>query len=132
MIDHQPRPDVEAADETAPEPDRRVGPVARFDEDHNVLWMGDTPLPFRPGTGRDEKLLELLGVTIRALRGLDDAEPCLLRRSEYRVVADLLDLDDPELRRHLRRHLGLTRRQAGDTAMQLRRTVEENIVLADA
>ena len=126
MIDQQPRSDG------APITDKRLGAVARFDEAHNVLWIGDVPLPFRPGTGRDEELIQVLGVTIRGLRGLENDEPCLLRVSEYRVVADLVDLDEPELRSHLRRHLGLSRRQAGDTAMQLRRTVEENIVLAES
>ncbi len=128
MIDQQPCVEDQPWVDDSGLNDKRVGPVARFDETHNVLWIGDTPLPFRPGTGRDAELIELLGVSIRALRGLESDEPCLLRRSEFSVVAELLDLDDPDLRSHFRTHLGLSRRQAGDTAMQLRRTAAESSV----
>ena len=111
--------------------DQRSGPVARFDERHNVLWIGGTPLPFRPGTRRNGELVELLGLAIRELRGLGADDPCPLRRSEFDVLARLLDLDDPELRGLLRRHLSLSRRQAGDTVAQLRRTLAQHEVLAD-
>ncbi len=132
MIDQQPCvEDTTLSDDEVIE-DNRVGPVARFDETHKVLWIAETPLPFRPGTGRDAELIELLGVSIRVLRGLEPDEPCLLRRSEFSVLAELLDLDDPDLRVHLRTHLGLSRRQAGDTAMQLRRTAEEKIVVDES
>ena len=127
MIDQQARAEDRTCVDDSVVDDNRVGPVARFDETHNVLWIGETPLPFRPGTGRDVELIELLGVSIRVLRGLEPDEPCLLRRSEFRVMAELLDLDDPDLRSNLRTHLGLSRRQAGDTAMQLRRAVDVHI-----
>ena len=116
--------------EVVPVPDLRTGPVARFDEEHNVLWIGGTPLPFRPGTNRNSELIELLGIVIRNLRGLAEFDPCPLRRSEYNVLAGLLDLEDPELRTLLRTHLALNRREAGDTVMRLRRTLEEHAVLA--
>ena len=98
--------------------DQRTGPVARVDVVHNILWIGGTPL-------------ELLGLTIRSMRGLGENEPCHLRRSDYDVLAQLLDLDDPELRSTIRTHLGLSRRQAGDTVTRLRRTLVDHDVLAD-
>jgi len=117
--------------ESTPVPDLRTGPVARYDEEHQVLWVGGTPLPFRPGTNRNGELIEMLGIVIRNLRGLDPAEPCPLRRSEDDVLAGLLDLDDPELRTLLRSHLALSRREAGDTVTRLRRTLDRHAVLAD-
>jgi hypothetical protein len=117
--------------EPVPTPDRRTGPIARFDHDHNVLWIGGTPLPFRPGTDRNGELIEVVGTIIRSLRGLRENEPCRLRRSELHVLAGLLDLDDPELRRQMRRHLGLSRREAGDTVNQLRRALVEQAVAAE-
>ena len=124
-------PPDERPSEDGPVVDQRIGPVARFDPVHSILWIGGTPLPFRPGTNRNAELIELLGLTIRSLRGLGEDEPCLLRRSEYDVLAQLLDLDDPELRSTIRIHLGLSRRQAGDTVMRLRRTLVDHDVLAD-
>lgn len=109
-------------------PDRRAGPVARFDQRHNVLWLGSTPLPFRPGIDRNGELIQLVGAVIRGLRGLEEHEPCPLRRSESRVLAGLLDLDDPDLRRLLRHHLGLTKREAGDTVNRFRRSLAEQAV----
>lgn len=113
-----------------PTPDGRTGPIARFDRDHNVLWIGGTPVPFRPGVDRNGELIELVGVVVRGLRGLSETDPCRLRRSEYHVLAGLLDLDDPDLRRALRLHLGLSRREAGDTVTQLRRALVEQAVVA--
>jgi len=121
---------LDSDEEVVPVPDLRSGPVARFDPIHNVLWIGGTPLPFRPGVNRNGELLDLLGVVIRNLRGLDESDPCPLRRSEYDVLAGLLDLDDPELRALFRTHLGLSRREAGDTVMRIRRTLDDHATLA--
>lgn len=112
--------------EIAPELDKRTGAVARYDERHNVLWIGSMPVPFRIGENRNHELLDLLSAVIRQLRGLEEHEPCPLRRSEHELLAGLLDLDDPELRFDLRRLLGLSRRQAGDTVMQLRRVLADD------
>lgn len=109
-------------------PDDRVGPVARYDDEHQVLWVADTPIPFRRG-GNNTDLLQLLGSTIRNLRGLSPDEPCVLRRSEYQLLADLLDLDELDLRFDLRTHLGLSRRQAGDVAAELRSVREGHVIL---
>lgn len=117
--------------EVPPELDQRTGPVARYDERHNVLWIGSMPIPFRVGESRNGELIELLGASIRQLRGLDDQAPCPLRRSEYRLLAELLDLSDPELRHDLRRHLGITRRQAGDTVTELRRVLDDQQIHLD-
>lgn len=111
-------------DDAAPTPDQRTGPVARFDPVHNVLWIGATPLPFRPGIDRNGELLEVVGSLIRSLRGLRANDPCRLRRSELPVLAGVLDLDDPDLRRLMRTHLGLSRREVGDTLNLLRRALD--------
>lgn len=120
-------PDVEFP----PAMDQRSGPVARFDDRHSVLWIGSMPIPFRVGESRNGELLDLLSVAIRQLRGLEEGEPCPLRRSEFELLAGLLDLDDPELRLDLRRCLGINRRQAGDTVMALRRLVSDNEIRLD-
>lgn len=117
--------------EIAPELDKRTGPVARYDDRHSVLWVGSMPVPFRVGEGRNNELLELLSMAIRQLRGLDERAPCPIRRSEHRLLADLLDLDDPELRADMRRTLGLTRRQAGDTVTMLRRVLDQDAISLD-
>ena len=136
MIDHasastdtELRPSGEP--EIAPELDQRTGPVARYDERHSVLWIGSMPVPFRIGENRNHELLELLSLAIRQLRGLEENEPCPLRRSEHELLANLLDLDDPGLRLDLRRLLGLTRREAGDTVMQLRRVLADDEIRLD-
>ena len=82
------------------------------------------PIPFRVGESRNSELLDLLGATIRQQRGLSERAPCPLRRTEYKLLAGLLDLSDPELRFDLRRHLGISRRQAGDTVAELRRVLD--------
>lgn len=112
--------------EIAPELDQRQGPLARYDERHKVLWIGSMPVPFRIGENRNAELLDLLSMAIRQLRGLEPSDPCLLRRSEHKLLAGLLDLDDAELRFDLRRYLGLSRRQAGDTVAQLRRVLSDD------
>ena len=117
--------------EIAAELDQRSGPIARYDERHSVLWIGSMPVPFRVGENRNGELLDLLGLAIRQLRGLEENEPCPLRRSEHELLADLLDLDDPELRLDLRRFIGLTRRQAGDTVMELRRVLSDDAIRLD-
>lgn len=117
--------------EVPPELDQRTGPVARFDDRHNVLWIGSMPIPFRVGESRNGELLDLLSMTIRQLRGLEEGDPCPLRRSEFQLLSELLDLDDPELRLDLRRHLNITRRQAGDTVMALRRIVSDDEIRLD-
>ncbi len=117
--------------EVAPEVDQRSGPVARYDERHGVLWIGSMPVPFRAGESRNGELLDLLSMAIRQLRGLEEHEPCPLRRSESELLASLLDLDDSELRLDLRRFLGLTRRQAGDTVMELRRVLSDDAIRLD-
>lgn len=116
---------------SVPTPDQRTGPVARFDPEHNVLWIGGTPLPFRPGIDRNGELLEIVGSLIRGLRGLRANDPCRLRRSELPVLAGVLDLDDPDLRRLMRTHLGLSRREAGDTLTMLRRALVEQAVAVE-
>lgn len=123
-----PELDVDAP-EISPELDQRRGPIAHYDERHCVLWMGSMPIPFRRGVNANEELIELLGAAIRGLRGLEPTDPCPLRKSEHQLLADLLDLDAPDLRTDLRRHLGLTKRQAGDTLMQLRRVRAKDEIL---
>lgn len=130
MID-QTTTTQDAEPEIAPELDQRTGPLARYDERHSVLWIGSMPIPFRIGENRNGELIELLSVAIRQLRGLRDDEPCPLRRSEHQLLANLLDLDEPDLRRDFRRYLGLTRRQAGDTVMQLRRVLSDDAIRLD-
>lgn len=135
MLDQAPTPhtvDTSGCEpEIAPEQEKRSGPVARYDERHNVLWIGSMPVPFRIGENRNGELIELLSVVIRQLRGLEANEPCPLRRSEHELLASLLDLDDPELRFDLRRFLGITRREAGDTVMHLRRVLAEDEIRLD-
>ena len=123
--------DVVDEPEVPPELDQRSGPVARYDERHSVLWIGAMPIPFRLGESRNSELLELLAATIRHLRGLDEGEPCPLRRSELRLLARLLDLADPDLRPHMRRHLGNSRREAGDPVAALRRVLSDREIGLD-
>jgi len=127
MIDQASFPGATSPESEIPfEADQRTGPVARYDERHSVLWIGSVPVPFRVGDSRNQELLEMLGMAIRQLRGLEEGDACPLRRSEHELLAGLLDFDAPELRADLRRLLGLTRRQAGDTVMQLRRVRAED------
>lgn len=130
MIDQAPKPAPPVAEppQVVPELDQRTGPVARYDERHSVLWIGSMPVPFRVGENRNGELLDLLGMAIRQLRGLEEADPCPLRRTEHELLGSLLDLDDPELRFDLRRHLGLTRREAGDTVTRLRRVLRDDAI----
>ncbi len=129
MIDQQPRSDAAAAT------DNRIGPVARYDDVHEVLWIAEMPIPFRRGdntsAGNNSKLLQLLGMTIRSLRGLSADAPCPLRRAEHQLLAELLDLDEPRLRSDLRSHLGLSRRETGDVVTQLRRVRVDNAIMLD-
>lgn len=132
MIDHAVTSDLTLSDrrsgdvtvinepEIAPEQDKRSGEVARYDARHKVLWLGSMPVPFRVGENRNGELLDLLSMAIRQLRSLEPSDPCPLRRSEHQLLAQLLDLDDIDLRSDLRRSLGLSRRQAGDTVSLLR------------
>lgn len=143
MIDHAVNSDLTVSNrrpdgvsvitepEIAPELDKRTGAVARYDTRHSVLWIGSMPVPFRVGEGRNNELLDLLGMAIRQLRGLDEHAPCPLRRSEHQLLSELLDLDDPELRSDMRRTLGLSRRQAGDTVTLLRRVLDEDAISLD-
>lgn len=117
--------------EIAPELDKRSGELARYDARHKVLWLGSMPVPFRVGENRNGELLDLLSVAIRQLRSLGPSEPCPLRRSEHRLLAQLLDLDDVELRSDLRRSLCLSRRQAGDTVSLLRRVRADEAISLD-
>lgn len=121
----------ESEPEIIPKNDQRFGPVARYDEAHKVLWIGSMPVPFRRGENRNGQLLELVSAAIRQLRGLGDAEACPLRRSEHELLADLLDLDHEELRGDLRRALQISRRQAGDTVMELRRVLSDDAIRLD-
>lgn len=131
MIDQGTTRASDTEPEISPELDQRSGPLARYDDRHQVLWIGSMPIPFRVGENPNSELLDLLSMAIRQLRSLEEHEPCPLRRSEHQLLAELLDLDDPELRLDLRRFLGLTRRQAGDTVMQLRRVLADDAIRLD-
>ncbi len=96
-------------------------PLARFDEEHNVLWLDDLPIPIRPGSQSNRDLLRALASTIRDLRGLPIEAPCELRQSELATFAALLDLAARSLRKDIRTELGLSKRESGRLLARLRR-----------
>ena len=115
----------------APGRERRRSAPTRYDEQHQILWLGSTPIPFRPGHHDNGFLVTAVAACIRDLRGVDASDPCPLRRSDLRTLGRLLDLDDPGLRSLLRSELALTRRQAGDTVDELRRARNVSILVDD-
>ena len=83
----------------------RVPP--RYDESQRVLWLGYMSIAFDSAVDGNDRLLQSVGGAARTMRSLDSQAPVFLRKNEYAVYAELLDLDDPELPQLLGHHLNI-------------------------
>ncbi len=95
-------------------------PPARFDAEHNVLWLGDVPLPFAPGQQTNAMILRAVAESIRELRRLGKSDPCYLRQADMPSYVQILNLRSKSIRRDLRKELRLNKREAGETLQALR------------
>lgn len=68
-----------------------------YDEDNGVLRVGTLGIRFRKGVDTNDDLLRGFSAAIRRQRRLPPSVPLRLRSADIPVLAELLDLTDPEL-----------------------------------
>lgn len=121
-----PRPDLLAAmgDLYGVDPSRlesrpflpRIPP--RIDRTSKTLELGWMTIDLAPVEARPEEaneyLVRSIAGSLRTMRGLDVGQPVFLRRSEFPLLATLLDTDDDELAVLFMKYLSLSYSEVGD------------------
>lgn len=68
-----------------------------YDSEHGILRVGKLGVAFRVGVDSNDVLLRGFSSAVRSERGMAVTEPLRLRTADLGVLAQLIDLDDPEL-----------------------------------
>lgn len=81
----------------------RVPP--RYDAEAGVIWLGYISIAYSHTTHDNDYLLRSIGGAIRTMRSLDSQKPIFLRSNDYEVLAELIDLDHPQIVPDMMRNL---------------------------
>ena len=91
-----------------------------------ILRIGELGVRFRPGIQSNDELLRGFSAAVRRQRQLPPSGPLHLRSTDIQVLAELLDIDDPQLDERAQFWFGHTpeTRHSFSTCLRLSRNLD--------